>query len=205
MPNHYHLVTYLRREADVSNIMRSISVSYTRSFNLWHARSGHVFERDFQAKHIDADGYLAHVCRYVHLNPVKANLVRTPEEWEHSDYREWSTAFEDNLPNIRVRNMFVGNASEYKAFVMDYAEEKKKEREIKRLLFGDEERTATSSRGWTEKEVRVPAKGGRTPTSSQGWTEKEVGFLQKVDELRLLPEDKQRRKSEFLLGSTHPN
>ncbi|HZY10231.1 MAG TPA: transposase, partial [Bacteroidota bacterium] len=80
MPNHYHLLIYIHKEIDFSNVMRAFTISYTRSFNNWHRRVGHLFQSDFQARGIERDGYLPHLCRYIHLNPVKSMLVKNPED-----------------------------------------------------------------------------------------------------------------------------
>src|SRR5260221_7821759 len=55
MPNHFHLLLYLQREVNFSNVMRSFSVSYIKSFNAWHNKVGHVFQGDFQARHVDTE------------------------------------------------------------------------------------------------------------------------------------------------------
>ncbi len=150
MPNHFHLLIYLQREVDFSNIMRSFSVSYIKSFNRWHQRVGHLFQGDFQARLINADNYLSHVCRYIHLNPVKAKLVKFPEDWKYSDYRAWIENKNSDFSqirnaarnrnsisaNIRTRKLLFGTATEYKKFVMDFADEQNKQSEIERLLFG---------------------------------------------------------------------
>ena len=54
---------------------------------------------------IEDDRYFLNLCRYVHLNPVKANLVIEPEEWEYSNYSEWigirnGTLFDSEVFNL---------------------------------------------------------------------------------------------------------
>jgi REP element-mobilizing transposase RayT len=137
MPNHYHMLVHLQKEIDFSNLMRSFSTSYVKSFNSWHKRSGHLFEGNFRARLIDEDRYLTHLCRYIHLNPVTAAFVQHPQDWKYSDYVQWiSDPGSDILPNIRVRKRFFGTAQDYQSFVMDYAGEEKVRKEIEKLLFG---------------------------------------------------------------------
>jgi hypothetical protein len=50
---------------------------------------GHVFQGRFKAKLVESTEYLLHLGRYIHLNPVLARLVRSPEEWEFSSYRDY--------------------------------------------------------------------------------------------------------------------
>ena len=151
MPNHYHLLIYIHKEIDFSNVMRAFTISYTRSFNNWHRRVGHLFQSDFQARGIERDGYLPHLCRYIHLNPVKSMLVKNPEDWEYSDYRDWisikqpTTRIEQSAREMgylltfskyELRDELFGSAHEYKIFVMDFAEEQRLQKKIEKYLFG---------------------------------------------------------------------
>jgi hypothetical protein len=48
---------------------------------------GHVFQARFNAQIVQNDRYLANVCRYIVLNPVRARMVKAPEDWPWSSYR----------------------------------------------------------------------------------------------------------------------
>ncbi|MGA2623951.1 MAG: transposase [Bacteroidota bacterium] len=137
MPNHFHLLVRIRSEIDVSNVMRSFSVSYIKSYNKWYRRCGHLFQGDFRALHIDDENYLRCLCRYIHLNPVNAHLVKRPEDWKFSDYREWVAVDADALKvNHRLRDELFGTAAGYQAFVRDYRGPQKAEAEIEEFLLG---------------------------------------------------------------------
>lgn len=86
MGNHYHFVLHTR-EANLSALMQRLNASYSQQFNHRHARVGQVFGGRFKAVHVDRDEYLLAVCRYVDLNPVRAGLVSTPQDWAWSGYR----------------------------------------------------------------------------------------------------------------------
>ena len=47
---------------------------------------GHIFQGRYKAI-IEKESYLLEVCRYVVLNPVKAKMVESPEQWKWSSYR----------------------------------------------------------------------------------------------------------------------
>jgi Transposase and inactivated derivatives len=135
MPNHFHLIIYLTREIDFSSIMRRFSISYARSLNRWIDSAGHVFQGNFGAQHIDESEYLTHVCRYVHLNPVLAQLVKLPHEWRYSDYLVWiDSDASKELPTIRVREDYFTGASDYKRFVLDYWQDKETENRLFKKL-----------------------------------------------------------------------
>jgi REP element-mobilizing transposase RayT len=86
MPNHYHLVLHTRK-ANLSSFMRHVNGVYTQAFNRRNAQVGHLFQGRFKAIVVDRDAYLLEVCRYVELNPVRARLVKKPEQWRWSSYR----------------------------------------------------------------------------------------------------------------------
>lgn len=57
------------------------------SANRRHQLTGHLFQGRFKAILVDSDSYLLEVCRYVDLNPVRANMVDRPDAYRWSSYR----------------------------------------------------------------------------------------------------------------------
>ena len=86
MANHYHLLLETP-EANLSSAMQWLNVSYTCYFNIKYSHSGHLFQGRFKAILVDADAYLLQLSRYIHLNPVRAELVANPLEYRWSSYR----------------------------------------------------------------------------------------------------------------------
>ena len=80
MRNHFHLVVETPNGNLVAG-MRWFLSAYTLRFNPRHKRFGHVFSGRYKALIVDGsgNGYLRTVCDYVHLNPVRAKLLR-PEQ-----------------------------------------------------------------------------------------------------------------------------
>jgi len=70
MPNHFHLLCYLKEPEGLVRLMRSIMTAYTMYFNKKYQRTGGLYEGVFLASRITNDGYLWHVSRYIHLNPM---------------------------------------------------------------------------------------------------------------------------------------
>lgn len=87
MPNHYHLVVRTPN-ADLSGGMRHINSLYAQTFNRRHGRCGHLFQGRFGGRLIQSQLHLLESIRYVALNPVRAGLVRHPEEWPWSAHAE---------------------------------------------------------------------------------------------------------------------
>ncbi|RQO59957.1 transposase [Paucibacter sp. KBW04] len=86
MGNHYHFVVYTR-QGSLSALMRHINGVYTQAFNRRHGKVGHLFQGRFKAILVDKDSYLLEVCRYVELNPVRAEMVAGAADWPWSSYR----------------------------------------------------------------------------------------------------------------------
>ena len=85
MPNHYHC-TLQPTLPNLSAAMKRLNGVYAQRWNKRHRHVGHVFQGPFKDQIVQREGYLLNLCRYVARNPVRANLVATPEEWEWSSY-----------------------------------------------------------------------------------------------------------------------
>ena len=77
MNNHFHLV-FETPEANLVAGMRWFLSTYTARFNRRHKQFGHLFSGRYKSLIVDGSGtgYLRTVCDYVHLNPVRAKLLR---------------------------------------------------------------------------------------------------------------------------------
>ena len=96
MRNHVHLVLETG-PAPLSRIMQGINQSYTQYYNRKYEKVGHLFQGRYKAILCDADAYLAALIRYVHLNPVRAGIVKVPEDYRWTGHRSYITARKDSL------------------------------------------------------------------------------------------------------------
>jgi REP element-mobilizing transposase RayT len=113
MDNHYHLLIETP-QANLSQSIQWINVSYAAYFNKKHGRNGHLFQGRFKAILIDADEYLNQLSRYIHLNPVKAKLSSSPDTYAWSSYGALvgSAACPDFLAAERILSGFGGSHKE---------------------------------------------------------------------------------------------
>lgn len=86
MDNHYHLLIETP-DGNLSQGMRQLNGVYTQRFNRRHKRVGHVFQGRYKAIIVQKDRYLLELARYIVLNPVRAEMVRSAREWPWSSYR----------------------------------------------------------------------------------------------------------------------
>ena len=89
MPTHLHFVLQEVQEKSISRAMSNILNSYTRYFNIKNGRKGPLWEGRFKKVLIESNEQLLHLTRYVHLNPVTANIVNDPKSWLWSSYQEY--------------------------------------------------------------------------------------------------------------------
>src|SRR6266571_1714075 len=93
MSNHFHLVL----ETPQANLvfgMKWLLGTYTKRFNIRHKLCGHLFAGRYKALIVDGsgNGYLRTVCDYVHLNPVRAKLLKQDQKlraFRWSSYGEY--------------------------------------------------------------------------------------------------------------------
>jgi len=96
MSNHFHLVVETPQRNLVAG-MKWFLGTYTGRFNRRHKEFGHLFSGRYKALIVDAsgNGYLKSVCDYVHLNPVRANLLKHQQSlhsYRWSSYGEYLKA-----------------------------------------------------------------------------------------------------------------
>ena len=85
MGNHYHFLLKTS-EDNLSQGMHHINMMYGEWYNNVRERHGHVFQDRFFSILITQDSHLLEASRYVVLNPLRAGLVTSPEQWRWSSY-----------------------------------------------------------------------------------------------------------------------
>ena len=86
MANHVHFAIQVG-EVPLSKIMQNLSFRYTGWINKRRGRTGHLFQGRYKAILVDQDSYLLELTRYIHLNPVRAGLVKDPVAYLWSGHR----------------------------------------------------------------------------------------------------------------------
>jgi len=86
MKNHYHLIIQTPR-ANLSKTMHYINASYAIYFNTRTKRIGPIYQGRYKSILIQEDEYIHQLSRYIHLNPVRAGIVKDPTSYRWSSYR----------------------------------------------------------------------------------------------------------------------
>jgi REP element-mobilizing transposase RayT len=128
MLNHFHLLIQTEK-ANCAEFMRHFNICYTGWFNWRHKRNGNLYQGRYKAYLIDADSYLLEVSRYLHLNPVRVQTLRSRgyrTQWSSACSYRWSSLpgyvdekRQDSLVEYTMVLSMAGGRHAYREFVKD--------------------------------------------------------------------------------------
>jgi len=94
MGNHTHILLKVQNE-DLSLIFKRIGSRFVYWYNRKYERSGHLFQDRFKSETIENDNYLLAALRYIHQNPVRANICKEVGEYKWSSYNDYIRGSKD--------------------------------------------------------------------------------------------------------------
>ena len=97
MPNHVHMLVEVNESSNLSRFMKRLNQIYANYYHKKHNYSGHLWQDRFKSKLIRWDEYFLQCGKYIELNPVKANLVKLPQDYAFSSYRHYAFGIKDKL------------------------------------------------------------------------------------------------------------
>ena len=85
IPNHAHIL--LRSgQTPLATVMRRLLTGYAVWYNRRHRRHGHLFQNRYKSILCQEDAYLLELVRYIHLNPLRAKIVKSLAESDKYPY-----------------------------------------------------------------------------------------------------------------------
>ena len=97
MNNHFHLMVTPESVCALPRAMQAIGRRYVRFFNDRYDRTGGLWEGRHKIAFVYDERYWLTCMRYVELNPVRAGLVSSPEQYGWSSYRAHAFGAQDSL------------------------------------------------------------------------------------------------------------
>ncbi len=121
MTNHFHLQITTGSDP-IWMIMQPLMTQYARNFNKKYNLAGHLFDSRYTSSIIEDQQYFLEVSRYIHLNPVKADMVREPLLYNYSSYQNYTgetdRLFYAGVDTGKILEAFLNNSRErYRNFV----------------------------------------------------------------------------------------
>lgn len=104
MTNHVHLLISAEKAAAPGALMKALGQRYVQYVNRVYRRSGTLWEGRFRSCPIQEDAYLLACQRYIELNPVRAEMVAHPGQYNWSSYRANAQGEENAL--IRAHGLY---------------------------------------------------------------------------------------------------
>ena len=105
MDNHAHLLIFTNDINELSEYMRIINSKFAINYNAANNRVGYVFRDRFKSQYIKKNDYLLKCLNYIHMNPVKAGMVKNPEEYKYSSYNNYIQK-EGNVNDSILKKIF---------------------------------------------------------------------------------------------------
>ena len=89
MKNHVHLLIYTNQISKMSDFMQKINTVYALYYNKQEERVGYVYRDRYKSEVIYNQKYLTNCIKYIHMNPVKANIVKLEKDYPYSSYNDY--------------------------------------------------------------------------------------------------------------------
>lgn len=115
MKNHVHLLIKTETQP-VGVLISRIHSIYTRYFNKKYDYVGHLFQGRHHQELIKNDIQLLEASRYIHLNPVKANIVKYPEHYPWSSYKTIIGRKQEELVCSDIILKYFDNETKHKSY-----------------------------------------------------------------------------------------
>lgn len=174
MGNHVHLLLTAPAKGALSSAMCCVGRRYVPWFNRRHGRTGTLWEGRFKSCLVDSERYLLTVLRYIELNPVRAAIAASPEEYPWSSARANLGLIDDALVAPHATYLALGHDSStrsiaYREWLMQPLEDV--DREAIRLhlqqerVLGDARFQAMAART-LNRDVMVRPRGRPRPANS---------------------------------------
>ncbi len=117
MYNHYHFLIRQNGTHPAGLLPQRVFNSYTKAYNKRYGHSGTLFEDNYKVKPIQTTSHLLHLCRYIHINPVKDGFVADPADWPYSNYLEFVGQRPGSLYDPEFVRINFGSPASYRDFV----------------------------------------------------------------------------------------
>lgn len=89
MDNHFHLLLTPQTQIGIPRMMQGVGRTYVQYFNRRHRRTGTLWEGRYRATTVQTDPYCLACMAYIDLNPVRAGIVKRPEDYVWSSYAHY--------------------------------------------------------------------------------------------------------------------
>lgn len=185
MPNHVHLLLETTGPP-LAKFMQCLQQSYTQYFNRRHEKVGHLFQGRYKAIVCEKDRYLVALIRYIHLNPVRAQIVRRPDDYAYSGHGAYVTGQATAVLDPTAGLGMFGGRRAYQQFVREGIGEGHQEN----YYAVEDQRFLGAERFVTQLQAQEPEAPLRRPTKSIASAVKAIAAVMQVEPAHLMGRDR---------------
>ena len=143
MGNHAHLLLKIKNILDLSKCMKKINTTFAIYYNELFNRVGFVFRDRFKSEAIYDKYYLHNCIKYIHNNPIKANILKDVGKYEYSSYH----IYKNKLLEKELYEDIFNNEDEYYDIINS--------KNSNECNFIDEPYTIAETKEWIENYVHL--------------------------------------------------
>ena len=111
MDNHIHFLLYAEKIQSISNFMQQVNSQYAMYYNKKHKRVGYVYRNRFKSIPIMQREQLHKCIKYIHMNPVKAKMVKEEKDYKYSSYNDYLN--QSGFLNSKILNFIFDSKNNY--------------------------------------------------------------------------------------------
>lgn len=115
MTNHVHLLMTPGTAHGISKVMQMLGRNYVRYINITYRRSGTLWEGRYKSSLVQSQNYLLSVYKYIELNPVRAGMVNSPQDYVWSSYQHNAGLKQISLITPHEEYLNLGSTAECRA------------------------------------------------------------------------------------------
>ena len=118
MPNHFHIfVRQRKQDKPIGKFIGDLINSYSKTINKKYKRSGVLFEGRTKNNIVYDENAFPILIKYILLNPVRANLCKSFDDYDYSSAREFMGTFPDEVTDKIILNYF-DDVNKFKEFIL---------------------------------------------------------------------------------------
>jgi putative transposase len=97
MSNHLHMIVSLYEDSTLSKYMKQVNLGFFHYFKKQYDYSGHLWQGRYKSCIIEKNNYLLQCGKYIEMNPVRAGIVESPDQYKYSSFKYYSMGNSDKL------------------------------------------------------------------------------------------------------------
>jgi putative transposase len=97
MPNHIHLLVFLRQREDLAKFMQIVLQVYANYYRRKYHSAGFIFQNRYKSRFINSDVYLLECGRYIERNPLRAKITEDLLDYPWDSFSFYARGKDDGI------------------------------------------------------------------------------------------------------------